>query len=126
MFIIVNGLQKAAADEMKLDQSLDTMIQRVNEMKDSINKFLWKLDHEHETLSWPSVLDNFALLSSQISTFQKVIGSDKTVPLRNYVFVPSQLNPARDEHMEVSFTLRSGIELDVSIDPSIIVQLLKC
>lgn len=87
---------------MKLDQSLDMMIQRVNDMKASINQFLWKLDHEHETLSWPSVLDSFALLASQISSFQKVIASDKTVQLKNYVFVPSQLNPARDEHIEVS------------------------
>ncbi|XP_067936367.1 mediator of RNA polymerase II transcription subunit 8-A-like [Watersipora subatra] len=88
------------AEEIKLEQSLDSMIQQVNEIKASINQFLYKLDHEHETLSWPSVLDSFALLSSQINSFHKMLASDRLAPLKNYVFVPIQLNPDRDVALE--------------------------
>ena len=81
------------------------MIQHVNDIKASINQFLYKLDHEHETLSWPSVLDSFALLSSQINSFHKLLASDRMAPLKNYVFVPIQLNPDRDLELEVGTRL---------------------
>lgn len=77
------------------------MIQQVNDMKASINQFLYKVDHQHETLSWPSVLDSFALLSSQINSFQNLLASDRMAPLKTYVFVPLQLNPDRDIELEV-------------------------
>lgn len=78
------------------------MIQRANDIKQSINQFLFKLDHEYETLSPPSVLDSFALLSSQINSFHKLLANDRTAPLKSYVFVPIQLNPDRDIELEVS------------------------
>ena len=86
---------------MKLDNTLEAMIQRANDIKQSITQFLYKLDHEHETLTWPSVLDSFALLSSQINSFHKLLAHDRTAPLKSYVFVPIQLNPDRDIELEV-------------------------
>lgn len=86
---------------MKLDLALDSMIGQVNEIKASINQFLYKLDHEHESLSWPSVLDSFALLSSQINSLHRSLSTDRIAALKNYVFVPILLNPDRDLPLEV-------------------------
>jgi len=99
-------IQSVKAEEMNLDSSLDAMIKRVNDIKASINQFLWKLDHEHETLNWPSVLDSFALLSSQLCTLQKLLTNEKTAQLKNYVFVPLHLQPDRDMELEVCDVFR--------------------
>ena len=47
------------------------------------------------------MLDNFALLSGQITTLNRLLKNDKTPPLRNYVFLPLVLAPERDPALEV-------------------------
>lgn len=54
-------------EEKQIDNALDVMLSRVTELKNSVIHLLYKMDHESETLSWPTVLDNFALISSQVS-----------------------------------------------------------
>ena len=53
--------------------------------------------------SRPSVLDNFALLSGQLNTINKLLKNDKTPSFRNQVVIPLLLNPDRDEDLAVSF-----------------------
>jgi mediator of RNA polymerase II transcription subunit 8 len=53
-------------EEKQLEVALDSIIQRVNDLKNSIGAMIVKLEHEHETLNWPTMLDNFALLSGQV------------------------------------------------------------
>lgn len=50
----------------------------------------------------PSVLDNFALLSGQLNTINKLLRNEKTPSLRNQVIIPLLLSPDRDEDLAVS------------------------
>lgn len=86
-------------EEKALDIALDAMISRTQDLKNSIASFIMKLENEYETLQWPSVLDNFALLSGQLNTLLKVLRNDKTPPLRNRILLPLFLNPERDEEL---------------------------
>lgn len=54
-------------EEKQLDMALDAIIMRVNDLKQSISNMIVKLELEHETLNWPTFLDNFALMSGQVS-----------------------------------------------------------
>lgn len=52
----------------------------------------------------PSVLDNFALLSGQLNTINKLLRNEKTPSFRNQVIIPLVLSPDRDEDLAVSTT----------------------
>ncbi|XP_071954439.1 mediator of RNA polymerase II transcription subunit 8-like [Antedon mediterranea] len=86
--------------EKAFETSLEAIITRVQDLKHSIGSFILKLEHEHQMLNWPSVLDSFALLSSQINMLNKVLKSEKTPPLRNLVLLPLELSCDRDEELE--------------------------
>lgn len=57
-------------EEKQQDAALEAIIMRVNDLKNSIGSMLVKLEHEYETLNWPSFLDNFALMSGHVSYIQ--------------------------------------------------------
>lgn len=63
-----------------------------------------------DVYSRPSVLDNFALLSGQLNTINKLLKSDKTPSFRNQVIIPLLLSPDRDEDLAVSFLSLFGCE----------------
>lgn len=50
----------------------------------------------------PSVLDNFALISGQLNTINKLLKNEKTPSFRNQVIIPLLLSPDRDEDLAVS------------------------
>lgn len=54
-------------EEKQLESALDSIIQRVNDLKSSIVSMIFKVEHEYETLNWPTFLDNYALLSGHVS-----------------------------------------------------------
>lgn len=54
-------------EEKMLNTALEAMIMRVNDLKNSIAAMLFKLEHEYETLNWPTFLDNFALIAGHVS-----------------------------------------------------------
>nr|CAB3263747.1 mediator of RNA polymerase II transcription subunit 8 [Phallusia mammillata] len=82
-----------------LEGSVDSLITRSKDVQKSLQDFLHKIEQEHATLTWPSVLDNFALLSGQISSLLTAMKSDKTPPLRNYPVVPLKLSQDEDPHL---------------------------
>ncbi|XP_068095555.1 mediator of RNA polymerase II transcription subunit 8-B-like isoform X4 [Hyperolius riggenbachi] len=86
-------------EEKQLESSLDTLIGQVSDIKNSLAAFIYKLENEYERLTWPSVLDNFALLSGQLNTLNKVLKNDKTPLLKNQVIIPLLLSPDRDEEI---------------------------
>lgn len=86
-------------EEKALEIAVETLISRTQDLKNSISSFLYKLETEYETLSWPTVLDNFALLSGQVNTLLKVMKNDKTPAFRNRVLLPIHLSPERDEEL---------------------------
>lgn len=49
----------------------------------------------------PSVLDNFALLSGQLNTINKLLKNEKTPSFRNQVIIPLLLSQDRDEDLAV-------------------------
>ena len=51
--------------------------------------------------SRPTVLDNFALLSGQISSLNRLLKNEKTSVLRNHVLIPLVLAVDRDPDLEV-------------------------
>ncbi|XP_042900046.1 mediator of RNA polymerase II transcription subunit 8 [Parasteatoda tepidariorum] len=84
-------------EEKALEVSLDTLVNRCQDLKMSISSFITKL--ENENLSWPMVLDNFALLSGQVNTVLKILRNEKTPLLRNRILLPLVLSPDRDEEL---------------------------
>lgn len=48
------------------------------------------------------MLDNFALLSGQLNTINKLLRNEKTPSYRSQVIIPLLLSPDRDEELAVS------------------------
>ncbi|XP_071984553.1 mediator of RNA polymerase II transcription subunit 8 [Engystomops pustulosus] len=86
-------------EEKQLETSLETLIAQVADLKNSLGGFIYKLENEYEHLTWPSVLDSFALLSGQLNTLNKVLKNEKTPLLKNQVIIPLVLSPDRDEEV---------------------------
>lgn len=57
-------------EEKQLDSALETIIQRVNDLKQSLASMILKVENEYDTMNWPSFLDNYALISGQVSNFK--------------------------------------------------------
>jgi mediator of RNA polymerase II transcription subunit 8 len=87
-------------DEKLLDVTVDALIQRVQELRNSVTAFIIKLEQEHAIITWPTVLDNFAVLSGQISSLNRLLKSDKLPLLRKHVVIPLALSPDRDTELE--------------------------
>lgn len=86
-------------EEKQLETSLETLIAQVSDLKNSLAGFIYKLENEFDRLTWPSVLDSFALLSGQLNTLNKVLKNEKTPLLKNQVIIPLLLSPDRDEEV---------------------------
>ncbi|XP_016123627.1 mediator of RNA polymerase II transcription subunit 8 [Sinocyclocheilus grahami] len=86
-------------EEKQLEASLESLHARVAHLKGSLQSFILKLENEHDRLTWPSVLDNFALLSGQLNTINKVLKNEKTPSYRSQVIIPLLLSPDRDEEL---------------------------
>lgn len=53
-------------EEKQLESALESIIQRVNDLKQSIAAMIFKIENEYETMTWPTLLDNYALISGQV------------------------------------------------------------
>nr|XP_057929438.1 mediator of RNA polymerase II transcription subunit 8 isoform X1 [Doryrhamphus excisus] len=84
-------------EEKQLEASLESLITQVAHVKNALHSFILKL--EYERLTWPSVLDNFALLSGQLNTINKLLKSEKTPSFRNQVIIPLLLSQDRDDDL---------------------------
>ncbi|RZF40804.1 hypothetical protein LSTR_LSTR003314 [Laodelphax striatellus] len=84
-------------EEKQLELAMDNIILRVNDLKNSIGQMIFKIEHEYETLHWPTFLDNFALLSGQLTSLSKMLSHDKSPALRNLTVLPLLLSQERDE-----------------------------
>ncbi|KAK9889803.1 hypothetical protein WA026_007175 [Henosepilachna vigintioctopunctata] len=89
-------------EEKQLEFALDNIIQRVNDLKTSIASMIMKVENEYENLNWPNFLDNYALISGQLTALSKVLSHDKCPVLRNLTVLPLLLSPERDEQLAQS------------------------
>ena len=85
-------------DEKMIETTLENLIGRINDIKISLHNYLGKLQHEH--LSWPQVLDNFALLSGQINTLNKLLSNERMPALRNLCILPIKVSMDKDDELE--------------------------
>lgn len=86
-------------EEAILEASVDTLISRCQELKQSIAAFIIKLETEYDLMNWQSFLDNYALISGQINNMMKVIKSDRTPSYKNRIVLPLLLSPDHDEEL---------------------------
>ncbi|KAK1328096.1 hypothetical protein QTO34_012519 [Cnephaeus nilssonii] len=86
-------------EEKQLKASLDALLSQVADLNNSLGSFIYKLENKYDRLTWPSVLDSFALLSGQLNTLNKVLKHEKTPQFRNQVIIPLLLSPDRDEDL---------------------------
>ena len=54
-------------EEKQLEALIDSVLNRLNDIKMSIGLMIHKIETEYETINWPTFLDNFALISSHVS-----------------------------------------------------------
>lgn len=87
-------------EEKQLEAALDAITQRIADLKNCIQIFLMKIEHEYSSITWPNVLDNFALLSGQLNSLSRLLKSEKIPPLKNYVLLPLALSPDKDLDLE--------------------------
>lgn len=57
-------------EEKQLESALESIIQRVNDLKQSLASMILKVENEYDTMNWPSFLDNYALISGQVSNIK--------------------------------------------------------
>ncbi|KAK7880450.1 hypothetical protein WMY93_032907 [Mugilogobius chulae] len=86
-------------EEKQLEASVESLISRVAHVKNALHSFIYKLENEYDRLTWPSVLDNFALLSGQLNTINKLLKNEKTPSYRSQVIIPLLLSPDRDDDL---------------------------
>uniref|UniRef100_A0A8C6LDX0 Mediator of RNA polymerase II transcription subunit 8 n=1 Tax=Nothobranchius furzeri TaxID=105023 RepID=A0A8C6LDX0_NOTFU len=86
-------------EEKQLEASVDTLISLVAHVKNALQSFIAKLENEYERLTWPSVLDNFALLSGQLNTINRLLKNEKTPSFRSQVIIPLVLSQERDDDL---------------------------
>jgi len=85
-------------EQKQLDASVDLTIQRLTDVKNSLQTFLFKL--ENESLTWTSFNDSFALVSSQLTILNKSLKSEKVSPLRSYGLLPLVLCQDLDAELQ--------------------------
>lgn len=85
-------------EEKLLEATLDMLLTRVQDLKNSLTTFLMKLEHEQP--NWPQMLDSFAVLSGQINTLSKMMKDERMPIFRNLMLFPILVSLDRDESLE--------------------------
>ncbi|GLH15879.1 Mediator of RNA polymerase II transcription subunit 8 [Gryllus bimaculatus] len=85
--------------ERQVDSALDALIERVNDIKLTIIGLLNKLDSEYNSINWPTFLDNFALLSSELTAIRKLLNKNRMPCLQELTVLPLKLSPQCDESL---------------------------
>ncbi|XP_016975507.1 mediator of RNA polymerase II transcription subunit 8 [Drosophila rhopaloa] len=84
-------------DEKLFEMTLDTVLQRLSDLKMAVLSMIQKLELEYETINWPTFLDNFAIISSHLTGLTKILAKEQCPPLRNRTVLPLLVSMDRDE-----------------------------
>lgn len=99
------GINQQEMETKAMESSVEGLISRAKELKNALELFLAKIEHNHTMLNWPTVLDSFALLSSQITNIIALLKNEKIAPLQNFSVIPYRLSQDNDPELE---TLTEG------------------
>lgn len=86
-------------EDKQLELVLENFQTKLNEFKAQIYALIFKLEHERDNVNWTTVLDTFAVFSTQYTAIAKYLSYEKLPQLRNYSVLPLMLNPERDEEL---------------------------
>jgi len=86
-------------EEKQFDLTLEALVTRLIELKSQLHSLLYKIEVETNTITWPMVLDNFALISAQFTAISKILSAEKAPPLRNFTVLPLRLSQDHDEEL---------------------------
>lgn len=91
-------------EEKALEQTLDVLINKLNDSKTAIGTLIARLEDDGATMdpvTWNNALDSYAVISSHINQVLRNLKQDpNSLPnLRNRVVFPVFLNPERDEEL---------------------------
>lgn len=86
-------------EDKQLELVLENFHNKLNEFKGQIYALVFKLEHERDNVSWTTVLDTFAVFSTQYTAIMKYLSYEKLPQLRNYSVLPLMLNPERDDDL---------------------------
>lgn len=86
-------------EDKQLELVLENYHCKLNEFKAQIYALIFKLEHERDNVNWTTVLDTFAVFSTQYTAIMKYLSYEKLPQLRNYSVLPLMLNPERDEEL---------------------------
>lgn len=84
-------------EEKQLENTLQAILNRVNDLKSAIQALITKLETEYETINWPTFLDNYAILSGHLTGLSKILQTEVSTSLRSRIVLPLQLGCERDE-----------------------------
>jgi len=90
---------KMQREDKQLELVLENFQSKLNEFKAQIYALIFKLEHERDNVNWTTVLDTFAVFSTQYTAIMKYLSYEKLPQLRNYSVLPLMLNPERDEDL---------------------------
>lgn len=54
-------------EDKQLDASLEAALIKINDLKSALAAMIFKLENHCDSMNWPTFLDNFALISGQVS-----------------------------------------------------------
>jgi mediator of RNA polymerase II transcription subunit 8 len=86
-------------EEKQMEVFLDTAISRLNDLKNTIQNMVIKLEMEGEQMNYPAFLDSFAVISGHLTSLSKLLGHEMSPPLRNLTVLPLLLSMDRDENL---------------------------
>lgn len=116
----------ANREEKQLEMATEVMLQRINEMKLSLNSLMWKLDNDHQNITFPDFLDAFSVISGQVSQALQFFLNLKlfkdlyllkfeTIQCCDYTYVS-------DEHVDETAAIGQGTHVEGPYRPSTFAQ----
>jgi mediator of RNA polymerase II transcription subunit 8 len=91
-------------DQKKLDESIDSLITRCADLKNSIASLLFKLESASaagdQSMNWSSFLDSYALISGQLNMLMRFLKNDPTIMnVKNLTLLPIRVSPDADPEL---------------------------
>ncbi len=90
----------------KIPSNIDRLKLDINECKRHLESLLEKLSQTeiqylNNATDWPTLLNSFAILSSDLITISKVLKDKNAINLKNSVFVPKSFSEDVDQLLQV-------------------------